>query len=265
MADLSTQITAFVGELSFRDVIDIAVVSALIYGLLLFFKGTRAMQMLGGLAMLLGLYLVAEWAGLVTTQWLFSNFISSLIVILVVLFQHEIRPLLIRMGKASLWHPVAFTEKEAIEEVTRAVRALAQDRIGALIVFQRETGLNNFLDTGTVIDARVRRELIVSLFHPSSPIHDGAVIIVEGRVIAAGCFLPLSQSSELSKRLGTRHRAALGLAEETDAVVVVVSEETGRISVAVDSTLESGLEIEQLRDRLNELLRVRQVAVTGAA
>ncbi|HEV8308778.1 MAG TPA: diadenylate cyclase CdaA [Methylomirabilota bacterium] len=241
-----------------RDLIDITIVAFVLYRIFLTFKGTLAVQMLAGLALLMGARFVAREAELYSIGFIMDNFWAFWVLALMVLFQPELRRALAQAGRSRLLERVfgeaAPERRHVVEEVIRAAESLAAKRVGALIVLERTGGLRNYAELGVPVDARVSAELLGSLFLPGSPLHDGAVFIQGGRISAAGCFLPLSRNLQLARALGTRHRAALGLSEETDAVVVVVSEETGGISLAVEGRMEPGLDAAELTRRLTELL-----------
>jgi diadenylate cyclase len=238
-----------------NDLLDIALVSFVIYFIILLIKGTRAVQMLFGLAVIVLVYLGSKVTGLFTLQWILDNFLSSIVIVIVVLFQHDIRRALIHVGKNPFFSDISYQEEtEIIEELVKACVSLASKKIGALIVIERETGLKDLLEMGVEIDAKVAGDLITSIFLPYAPIHDGAVIIQQGRIKKAGCFLPLSQSQDISKTFGTRHRAAFGLTELVDAVTIVVSEETGKISVVVGGKITRDLDSSSLRRILKRLL-----------
>ncbi len=246
--------TDLLRQLSWRDVLDIALVSLILYRVLLLVRGTKAAKMLVGLLLLLAASVISRLLPLYTMDWLLQSFWAYIVIAVIVIFQPEIRRALAKMGEASFLP--AFTSAEelkSLEEIVRASISLANRKIGALIVIQRDTKLKDFVELGTPLDARVSKELLMSIFHPSSPIHDGAVVIKGNRVIAAGCFLPIAPTTRISKALGTRHRAALGLTEETDAVVIVVSEETGQISMSVDGRLDTHLDMGTLRDMLTDM------------
>jgi diadenylate cyclase len=242
----------------FLDLLDVVLVAFVIYRVILLLKGTLSSRYLFAFAFILVISLVSRFAGLRTINWLSDNFLGSLIIILVVVFQHDIRRALVttRRNRVST-EPVQEEAFEAIEELASAAEALAQKKIGALVVFERDMPVNNFIAVGTEIDAKVTSELLTSIFLPYSPIHDGAVIIQKGKLTKAGCFLPLTQNPTVSKALGTRHRAAIGLTEVVDAVVVVVSEETGKISVVVGGRITRDLETVTLRKVLKRLLEPR--------
>ncbi len=242
------------------DLLDILLVAFIIYRILLLIQGTRAVQMLVGLAVLLIIYVASQIGGLFTLNWILDNFLSSIILVIVVLFQHDIRRALIHVGRNPFFADLSFREEtKVIDELCRGCVALAQKRMGALLVIERETGINDFLEVGVEIDAKPSGDLIHAIFHTSSPIHDGALIIQRGRITCAGCFLPLTQNPDLSPRLGTRHRAAIGLTEMVDAVVIVVSEETGRVSVVVGGKMTRDLEMTTLKKVLSRLLEPRRL------
>jgi len=243
-----------------QDVIDVVVVAMLIYGVLVHIKGTRAVQMLLGLAVILLAFVASDKFELLTLRWILSSVLSSVILITIILFQADIRRVLTTVGKGTFFRK--FQEQlQLIEEVSRAAQTLASKKIGALVVFERTTGLNNYIESGTSLDARVSREIIVSIFYPASPIHDGAIVIQKGRISAGGCFLPLTTNPSVDKSYGTRHRAAIGLTEETDAVVVLVSEEKGQVSVVVNGVVTPSLDKAALDLRLRQLLAGPQEAI----
>ena len=241
-----------------RDALDIAIVAYVLYRVLLMFRGTLAVQMLAGLGLLMAARFVSREAGLLSVSFVLDNFWTFWVLALIVLFQPELRRTLAQAGRSRALQRV-FGEagpgrRQVIQEVVRAAESLAAKRIGALIVLERQSGLRHYAELGMRVDATVSAELLGSIFLPASPLHDGAVFVQHGRISVAGCFLPLSRNLRLARTLGTRHRAALGLAEETDAVVVVVSEETGGISVAVDAGIETGLDAGELARRLADLM-----------
>jgi uncharacterized protein (TIGR00159 family) len=237
-----------------RDTLDIALVALGIYWLLLLIRGTRAVQILVGLIVLMAASAASEYFELVTLRLILEYFLPSAALIIIVLFQHDIRRALARLGGGFFPSVSAEQESQIVEDVVRAAQSLSQKRIGALIVLERETGLLDQLEAGTPIDAEVSKDLLVSLFQPYSPLHDGAVVIQSGRIAQAGCILPLTLRSDLPEGLGTRHRAALGITEETDAVVVVVSEETASISLVVGGELLRNLDAPRLRGALSRVL-----------
>jgi diadenylate cyclase len=238
----------------FNDTLDIALVYYLFYRLLLIIKGTRAFQMLIGIGLIVIVLICSEMLEFYTLDWLIHSLWSQIVLAVVILFQPEIRHTLARVGQRSIFQSMSFVESSKfMEETVKAAVSMANKRIGALIVLERETDLSTIVEMGIELDAKVTKELLTSIFLPYSPIHDGAAIIRNGRIVAAGCFLPLTLSSNLSKALGTRHRAAVGLAEESDAVVVVVSEETGEISVVKNGAIEHNADAPMLRKSLSDI------------
>ena len=240
------------------DFLDIALMSVVLYRLLLILKGTKAVQMLMGLGILLLASVASRYLELYTIDWLVQSFWAQIVIAIIVLFQPEIRRALAHIGEAQFFTFTKAEELKSLEEIVRASVSLANKKIGALMVIERDTSLKDFIEVGTQLDARVSRELLASIFHPTSPIHDGAVIIKGNRIAAAGCFLPITLSSELSKSLGTRHRAGVGLTEETDAVAIIVSEETGFISMAMNGRLETKLDMGTMRDLLTDMFSVQK-------
>ncbi|MBI4587283.1 MAG: TIGR00159 family protein [Candidatus Rokubacteria bacterium] len=241
-----------------RDALDILLLAGVIYWVLFTFKGTRAAQMLLGVLLLGGATLAARRYELFGTSWVLENFWAYWVLALIVLFQPELRRALAQVGHSRLLQGVLGgshrEQGHVVDDVVQAADSLAAKRIGALMVLERTTGLRHYAELGVPLDALISSDLLESLFHPYSPLHDGAVFIHGTRVVAAGCFLPLSRNLELGRKLGTRHRAALGLSEETDAVVLVVSEESSRISLAVGGQMESPLDRTVLHRRLTDLL-----------
>jgi len=241
------------------DLLDILLVAFILYRILLLIKGTRAVQMLVGLAVLLIVFVASQIGGLYTLHWILNNFLSSIILVIVVLFQHDIRRALIHVGRNPFFADLSFREETlVIDELCKGCVAISQKGLGALIVVERETGINDFLEIGVELDAKPSGDLLQAIFHHSSPIHDGAAIIQRGRVTRAGCFLPLTQNPDVNPRFGTRHRAAIGLTELVDAVVIVVSEETGRVSVVVGGKITRELEVTTLKKVLKRLLEPRR-------
>lgn len=242
-------------RLPWIDVLDVLIVAFALYHLLLALRGTRALQMLLGLLALYAVSWGALQVGLLTLNWILQYLLTAGFVLIVIVFQPEIRRALATIGRRGFFlRPFArHQEAHMIDEVVRAAASLAAQRIGAIIVMERETRLTDYIEAGVAVDALLSRRLLESIFHPRTPLHDGAAILSEGRLAAASCFLPLSLNPDLSRELGTRHRAAVGLTEETDAVAVVVSEETGAISLVVGGEIEARLETDALRRRLGEL------------
>lgn len=243
-------------QLRWQDALDIGIISFVIYRLIHMIRGTRAMQMLIGLVVVLLAYVSSQMLGLFTLNWILGNFLASIILVIIVIFQSDIRRALTQVGAAPLFGGIDRLEhRQVLEEITKAVVALANRRVGGLIVLEREVGLNEYIEVGTRLDARVSGELLESVFLPHSPIHDGALVIQKGKVTAARCFLPLSEDPNLSHALGTRHRAAIGLTEETDAVAIVISEEQGKISLVVGGKVTQNLDGLELRRSLEDLFR----------
>lgn len=238
----------------FNDMLDIALVYYLLYRLLLVIKGTRAFQMLVGIGLLMLVLVASEFLELYTLDWLMHSLWSQIVLAIVILFQPEIRSTLARVGRRHLFQSLSYVESaKFIEEAVKAAVSMANKPIGALIVFERDTDLSTIVEMGTELDAKVSKELLVSIFLPHSPIHDGAAIIRNGKIVAAGCFLPLTLSSNLAKNLGTRHRAAVGITEESDAIVVVISEETGEISIVKNGAIEHNADAPVLRKALSDI------------
>src|SRR3954447_25440263 len=241
------------------DLADILVVSFLIYEILKLIRGTRAVQMGLGACVLVGLFYGSQWGHLETVNWLVRNMIGYLVFAMIVLFQSDIRRALAHFGRAPFFRYLAKAEsaEDSIEELVVATSMLSSQRIGAIIAIERQIGLRNYIEGGIRLDAVLTYDLLQSIFLPLSPLHDGAVIVQDDRVAAAACFLPLTVNPRLSKELGSRHRAAIGLTEENDAVAIVVSEETGSVSIVSDGQIERGLAADSLRTRLRVLLLQR--------
>jgi diadenylate cyclase len=238
------------------DLADILVVSILIYEVLKLIRGTRAVQMAVGAGLLAVLFYGSQSLHLDTVNWLVRNLFGYFVFGFIVLFQSDIRRALAHFGRAPFFRYLARAEsrEESIEELAVAASMLSTQRVGAIIAIERQIGLRNYIEGGIPLDAMLTYDLIVSIFQVKSPLHDGAVIIQEDRVAAAACFLPLTVNPKLSKELGSRHRAAIGLTEENDSIAVVVSEETGNISLVVDGQIERGLSSDLLRSRLRTLV-----------
>ncbi len=240
-------------QLRWQDAADIILVAIIIYQVLLFLKGTQAIQVLAGMFLLFLVYLGAKRLELFTLEWLLDGVVKSFLLIVIILFQADIRRVLSRMGRRAL-ATADSSEPLIVEEICDAVESLATQRIGALIILERQIGLSNYLEGAVKLDALVTKELLVSLFWPHSPTHDGAVIIQGDRVVAAGCLLPLSPSTDLDPSLGTRHRAAVGITEHSDALALVVSETFGQISLARSGKLLRNLSRLQLRQTLKDIV-----------
>jgi diadenylate cyclase len=248
-------LTRFFEILTWRDAVDVLAVAFIIYYLLLLIRGTRAVQMLLGLVFLGLVYYAALLTELPTLQQILENLLIVLPFAIIVLFQQEIRRALTNFGRNPLWG-LAKQQKvvASFGDIVLAATTLSSRKIGALIVIERLQGLRTYIENGIALDAVVSYDLLINLFSPDTPLHDGAVIIQDDRIAAAACFLPLTSNPELSKEFGTRHRAALGITEETDAVAVVVSEETGVISLAFDGELHRDLDSKSLRNALYKYL-----------
>lgn len=243
-------------QFSILSVIDILVVAILIYEFLKLIKGTRAIPMLIAVVLLVGAFWLAHLEQLRTVDWLITTLFPYAVFALIVVFGAEIRHALARLGRRlSATRSGVFGTSDSYEDIVLAAAHFSQSSTGALIVIEREIGLRTFIESGVPLDATLSYDLLITIFRPSAPLHDGAVIVQKGRIAAAACFLPLSMNPLLSTQFGTRHRAAIGITEETDAVSVVVSEETGSISVAVGGSIERDITVEYLRERLSELLR----------
>ncbi len=242
------------------DILDILIVSYIIYRIILLIRGTRAVQMLVGIAVIIIIYFLSGKFELQTLHWLFKTFLSSILIVIVILFQADIRRALTQMGKTP-FSKSSDADVKNMNEIVRAAAYMARRRIGALIVIERDTGLRDYIDTGHLLNACLRFELLVAIFLPASPMHDGGVIIQNGKIHSAGCLLPLSQNPAIDKRYGTRHRAALGLSEETDAVIIVVSEETQEISLVQKGKITTCHDEKILTATLNPLLIQQQNTV----
>lgn len=236
------QISYAVSNMGFFDFVDIAILSYIIYKAIGFLKETRAGQLVKGLLILLTIYAVSIWWDLLTVKWLLSKFMDAAIIAAAVIFQPELRRILEKVGRTNFGRGQFIESDEdelsvCIDNVSKAAATMQEKRIGALIVFENRTQLGEIISTGTVVNAEPSVSMINNIFFPKSPLHDGAMIIRDGRIYAAGCILPLTQREDLSLQLGTRHRAAIGMTENSDAVVLVVSEETGTISITANGQI----------------------------
>src|SRR5262245_10849154 len=242
-------------RLTWNALLDIFIVAFLIYQILVFIKGTRAVQMVVGLGLIIAFYYFARWAQLETVTWMLTNVLPYFVFAIIVIFQHEIRRALARFGQTSLFAGFSsINRNEFYDEIILAVTTLAANQTGALIVIERDIGLKTYIESGIALDAALSYDLLVTIFNSSVPLHDGAVIVQNGRIAAAACFLPLTVKPRLSKELGTRHRAAIGVTEETDAVAIIVSEETAAISFVRHGEMERYLDPDTLRLRLRDAL-----------
>jgi len=239
--------------LRWQDIVDVLLVSFIIYRTILLIRGTRAVQMLIGIAVLIVIYFGARELELLTLYWLLRALLSSIFLIIIIVFQGDIRRALTQVGKTPFYKTYDDALQNTIHVVVASSRYLSRRRIGGLIVIERETGLRDYIESGHKIDANLTTELLVSLFLPSSPLHDGGVIIHNNRIQTAGCLLPLTKNPYINKRYGTRHRAAIGLSEETDAVIVVISEETQEISLVQHGSITTASDENALLHKLEEI------------
>jgi diadenylate cyclase len=246
--------------LTWTSALDILVVTFIVYHVLVFIQGTRAVQMVLGLALIVVFFYFARWIQLQTASWILTNILPYFVFVIVVIFQSEIRRALARFGQAPFFTGFSnLNRNELYDEIVLAVNTLASNQTGALIVIERDIGLKTYIESGIAIDAALSYDLLVTVFNPAVPLHDGAVIIQNGRIAAAACFLPLTVKPRLSKELGTRHRAAIGVTEETDAVAIIVSEETASISFAHDGEIERFLDPDTLRLRLRDAFERKNI------
>lgn len=237
------------------DALDILIIAVVIYKLISFFRNTRAMTLIRGVVVIFIATVISRWLGLRAVNWLLDRTLTGIIVALPVVFYPELRRTLEQIGRGQFFNrPFRLIEKEeaagVVRQIVRAAMAMSATRTGALMVLERETGLGEYAEHGVPLDARVTAELLMNIFYPNSPLHDGAAIIRGNRILAAACFVPLAENPLSRQKIGSRHRAALGISEVTDAVAVVVSEETGIISLAVNGHLERGFDEKSLQERL---------------
>jgi diadenylate cyclase len=242
--------------------LDILLVAVLIYQVLVMIRGTRAAPMLVGLAVIGVTFYLARIGELTTLNWVVSHFLPYVVFALIVVFQSEIRHVLADLGRRFSFLRGSTTESDSYDDIVLAANLFSQNQTGALVVIEREIGLRTHIESGVPLDARLSYDLLATIFRPSAPLHDGAVIVQKDRIAAAACFLPLSMNPLLSTQLGTRHRAGIGITEETDAIAVICSEETGAISLAIGGKIERDLTVAQLRDRLGSELRRYMAPVT---
>lgn len=246
-------------DLTLTGIVDILVVAFLVYQALLVVRGTRAGHILLGILILVLLYAVALWTGLEALRSVLAFIVPYLGLAVIVLFQSEIRRTLARLGRKRWWgFGGGFRAPESASEILLAVEQLATQKTGALIVLERDIGLRTFIESGVRLESLISRDLLISIFKPGLPLHDGAVIVQKDRIAAAACFLPLTTNPALSSTLGTRHRAAIGITEETDCLSLVVSEETGRISIASFGELIQGLSVPEALERINRHFEVNR-------
>ena len=238
------------------DLLDILIVSILVYELLKLIRGTRAVQLAIGIAAIVGLFYLSQGLQLETLNWLIRNIIGYVVFAAIVLLQADIRRALVHLGRGRLFRRFEGknTDEETVEELVVATTTLSTKKTGAIIVIERSIGLRNYIESGITLDAKLTYDLLVSIFQPTSPLHDGAVIVQGDRIAAAACFLPLTINPRLNRELGSRHRAAIGVTEENDAVAIVVSEETGKMSVVEDGDIEHDINSDRLRERLRSVV-----------
>jgi diadenylate cyclase len=242
-------------HLTVISVIDILLVAVIIYEFLALIRGTRAALILVGVSVVILAFYFSRVGQLTTLNWLISRVLPYAAFALIVIFAPEIRQALARLGRRLTFARTSDSAVDAYDDIVMATNLFSQNQTGALIVIEREIGLRTYVESGVALDAQLSYDLLATIFRPSAPLHDGAVIIRGDRISAAACFLPLSMNPVLSTQLGTRHRAGIGITEETDAIAVIVSEEIGSISLAVAGTIERDITVEQLRDRMGKLLR----------
>lgn len=251
------------------DVLDILIVAFVVYQLLQLIRGTHAVQVALGGAVLVLLFWASQWLDLQAVNWLMRTFLPYAVFGILVIFQPEIRKVLAHLGKTPLSGVFgAGRAEDVLDEIVLATTSLASKKVGAILVLEREMGLKSYIETGIALDAQITYDLLINVFTPGTPLHDGAVVVQGNRVAAAACFLPLTVNPELSRTLGSRHRAAIGITEDTDAVALVVSEETGTISMVVGGRIRRGLDATALRQALYESMEMekdRQVALPSAA
>lgn len=251
------QIQGIISTISLLDLVDMIIVAFVLYKLYVMIRDTRALALLKGLIVLLIATVISKWLGLNVINWLLNKTMTVVLVALPVVFQPELRRTLEQLGRGKLFKKSVFLDEQEqenlLDELGKAVAVLAKNKIGALVVLERETGLSDYIETGIKVDGLVSNEFLINIFIPNTPMHDGAAILRGNRIMAAGCLLPLTEDRSLNKELGTRHRAAIGITEQTDAAVVIVSEETGIISLARGGRLVRDLDAELLKEKLRPL------------
>ncbi|CCO24456.1 diadenylate cyclase CdaA [Maridesulfovibrio hydrothermalis] len=241
-------------QISWKELLDISLVAVVYFYVILLVRGTRAAAVIWGLLLLLLVYYISDVFGLYTLNWLLTNFLSSIFLVIIVLFQRDIRKGLAQMGAGRLWRKKDF-EIAVIDEICSAMDSMARQKIGALVVIQKNVPLGDIIEKGVEVNGRVSKQLLINIFWPDTPLHDGAVVINSSSIVAASCILPLAQVSTRQSAIGTRHRAALGISEETDAIALVVSEERGTISAAIGGKLTTSLDIVRLKRVLKNILK----------
>lgn len=250
------------------QIVDILLVTYVIYKLIMVIRGTRAVQLLKGITIILVVWLLSKFLGLRTLEFLMTQTVTYGLLAIIIIFQPELRRALEQLGRGRFFSSRTVTEADmvnkSIDAIVKAAIYMGKRRIGALMTIERETGLTDYVETGIAMQANLTSELLINTFIPNTPLHDGAIIIKNDTILAAGCYLPLSENPFISKELGTRHRAALGVSEVTDAVTVIVSEETGTISVTINNKIERDLNEEQLREFLQNELLVEEKQTTAS-
>ncbi len=250
-------------RLTWISILDILLVAFIIYRVFMLIKGTRAVQMAFGMTVLVGFFYFARWSRLETVSWLLTNILPYFVFAIIVIFQSEIRRALAHFGRTKFLSGLGKIDRgDFYDEIALAALTLSSKKTGALIVLQRDIGLKSYIESGISLDAMLSYDLLVTVFNPNVPLHDGAVIIQRRRIAAAACYLPLTVKPRLSKELGTRHRAAIGVTEETDAVAIVVSEETGTISFAHDGEIDRHLDVDNLKQLLRDAFERKKRATT---
>ena len=240
-------------QISWKELLDVGLVAIVYFYIILLVRGTRAAAVIWGLLLVLLVYYLSDVFGLYTLNWLLTNFLSSIFLVIIVLFQRDIRKGLAQMGAGRFWRKQDF-ELAVIDEICDAMDSMARQKIGALLVIQKNVPLGDILEKGVEINGQVSKQLLVNIFWPDTPLHDGAVVIRSNKIVAASCILPLAQVTSRQSAIGTRHRAALGISEETDAIALVVSEERGTMSAAIGGKLTTSLDIIRLRRVLKNVL-----------
>ena len=269
IGNMFVQIFYALKDIRVADIIDILLIAYVLYKAIDLFQKSRAGQLMKGIIILLGVSALAQWLDLVSVKWVLNIFINSVIIIIAIIFQPELRRALERVGRGQIigggrsYDSGRDSMLKCIDSVCKSCASMQEQKVGALIVFERSTLLGEIVDTGTVIDAEASAQLVSNVFFPKSPLHDGAMILRDGRVLAAGCILPLTANNRLNSDLGTRHRAAIGISETCDAAVVIVSEETGIISIAVNGEITRNYNPITLREELNRLMLVDDTPKVG--
>jgi diadenylate cyclase len=249
----------FIAAINIKDIIDVLIVSYVIYKLILLVRGTRAIQLLKGIFVVVVTWALSTWFKLSTLQWMMNQMFTFGVLAVIIIFQPELRRALEQLGRGTLFSRTMVEAdhelNRRIGEVLKAVSYLSRRKIGALIVFERETGLNDYIESGISIESHISSELLINIFIPNTPLHDGAVLLRKSQLMAAGCYLPLSENPFISKELGTRHRAAIGMSEVSDAICIIVSEETGQVSLALNGHVIRDIKEESLLSKLFEELK----------